>query len=106
MSDQAPVFTEAARKTLEECVATFAQRGGEYADCWNVGNQVTIFLDVTLRDVDGSTPEGKRLLHLASLCDTKLSRMIGPFKRDTLVDLINYAAVYAQLRTEYDDSKT
>ena len=86
------------------------QRGGEYQDSWATENQSTHFLDATLRLIDGTedlyalgdiSKEAKRLLMIASLCDVKVSRMLGSWKDDTYDDLLNYLAAYTTLAKEY-----
>jgi hypothetical protein len=101
MSDK-PTFTKAALETLDECRAIVDQRAGEYEDSWATANQVTPFLDNMLKTFNVTlTKEQKRLVLLASMCDVKVSRLVGPFKTDTVVDLINYSAALASLHDEY-----
>jgi hypothetical protein len=97
------IFNAAVDHVLGDCLATSNQRGDEYQDTWALENQVTTFLDATLRDFGTKlSPEQTRLVMLAALIDVKDSRMIGPFKMDTLVDGINYRACYAHLRELYE----
>ena len=105
-------FNRCVDLTLEECTSISNQRGGEYADSWALENQSTLFFDHVFRLLSqlaspliSSNPElekeEKRLLILASLVDVKLSRLLGGYKRDTYVDLINYVSALAQLLREY-----
>lgn len=101
---QRNTFQRAVSVTLKECQEIIQQRGTEYLDSWAIENLRMPFLDHTLAALKGheGTPEGKRLIATATLCDIKLARLLGPWKRDTVVDLINYAAAYAALRDVYD----
>jgi hypothetical protein len=108
-------FNEAVDKTLHRCLSISDQRGGEYQDTWSLDNEVTIFLDATLRAIgigpggpgplaiEPYTPEEKRLLIVASLIDVKLSRMLGPWKQDTIDDTVNYLGAYASWREAYEN---
>jgi hypothetical protein len=99
----APTFTKAVRETLAEATSVLDQRSGEYLDSWSLDNQSTPFLDNVLSGFGVSvTPEQKRLVLLASLCDVKLSRLTGPWKQDTAIDLVNYTAALAALRGQYE----
>jgi hypothetical protein len=104
-------FEEAMNNVLGAALALGAQRGQEYADSWAKGNLSTAFLNHVQRTFiakRGNVPwvfgkfEEDRITLLASLCDVKLSRLTGPFKEDTFVDLINYVAVLLQMLKEYD----
>lgn len=90
-------FNEAAIVTLDKSRAVCEQRGNEYQDSWSLENLKTPNLDMVLRHLQQTfTPEEKRLLVIASLCDVKLSRLVGGYKSDTYEDAINY---FAALRT-------
>lgn len=97
-----PVFENAVDIVLSEALAIATQRGGEYQDSWHVANVRTTFLDHVLREIGTtSTPEQKRLVIMASLVDVKMSRLCGPYKRDTYIDAINYLACLCHLMDEY-----
>ncbi len=106
MSEE-PTFERCAGKVLGEAISLFQQRGGEYADSFHVDNMVTTFTEATLRlcaehEINIYTDkEWIRLLQLAAIVDLKDARMIGPFKMDTVVDGINYRAVWGQLAEEF-----
>ncbi len=96
-------FPESADSTIEKVRQTYTTREGEYGDSFHLDNQAPGFLRTTLARFGVTvTPEQLRLIQLASLIDTKMQRMIGPFKEDTLVDLIAYVAVYNELRAKYE----
>jgi hypothetical protein len=107
-------FNRAVDSTLNRCLLISNQRGGEYQDTWSEANLRTAFLDATLRGISEQqghhgtdvelialTPAEKRLLIVAAMVDVKLSRMIGPWKDDTVLDAINYLAAYAAWMGEY-----
>ncbi len=100
-----PTFERCADATLDEVKATYSQRGGEYGDSWHVENVQTRCLDAILvllnLTVAELTVEQKRLIVMASLVDVKESRLIGPWKKDTLIDSIAYRAALAALVEEY-----
>jgi hypothetical protein len=64
----------------------------------------TAFLDSTLAamGLTNVPAEMKRLLLLASLVDVKDSRLVGPWKKDSVLDGIAYRAAYMTLRDEYE----
>ena len=91
------VFESSLSRTLNECLAIGTQRGGEYADSWAPENVVSVFS----KCVEEHAPGDMRLRQLAALCDVKLSRIGsgGPLKRDSFVDMLNYAGVLCDLLT-------
>jgi len=98
-----PTFDRCVTDTLNEALAVCEQRSGEYRDSWDTEHLHTPVLDNLMGDLGFAfTREEMRLIALASMIDIKLSRLVGPYKRDTLIDLINYTACYAQLREEYN----
>jgi hypothetical protein len=100
-------FNDAAEETIKKALAVCAQRGGEYNDSWAIENIKTPFLDNTLQGFGiALTASAKRLIVLAALADVKISRLVGPYKEDSAVDLINYVAAYNSLRLRYDIMET
>jgi hypothetical protein len=108
-------FNRAVDQAFAASQAISNQRGGEYQDSWATENQSAHFLDATLRLIDATedlyalgdiSKEAKRLLMLASLCDVKVSRMLGSWKDDTYDDLLNYLAAYTTLAKEYKANRT
>lgn len=101
-----PIFEESANKTLDAVKATYSQRGQEYADSWHIDHMVTTLTRATLGRFGAElTAEQIRLLQCAVLVDVKDSRLIGPWKPDSIVDGIAYRACYASLREEYEEQK-
>jgi hypothetical protein len=95
-------FNRAAMATLNESVNVCDQRAGEYLDSWNLDNLQTVFLDIVLRETAiHLTKAAKRLLIMAAMNDIKLSRMTGPFKPDSHIDLNNYNSAFCSLMKEY-----
>lgn len=95
-------FNRCVNTVLKRAIEISDQRGGEYLDTWALENVHTPFGD----HVDGfrstcPSDEWKRLRTLAALIDVKISRMGGPWKDDTTLDLINYLAAFTQLANEY-----
>lgn len=106
MKNEPQAFEIAASRTLKEVVDTFSARGEEYEDSWKLENLVTTFLDSTLRRFGlVLSKEQKRLLMAAVLVDVKDSRMIGPYKRDTVVDGLAYRAAFAQWADDYEQQQ-
>jgi hypothetical protein len=98
------VFNASANSTLAECLAICEQRGGEYEDSWHLDNLMVPFHAQVIRQIAHDQPysrEEQRLITMAAVCDVKLSRLAGPFKRDTYVDLINYVAALCSLLQDY-----
>lgn len=90
-------FNDACETTLLKALDTCAQRGKEYQDSWalenlNMTNFEHVWTSLGLDKLLKLSPVQKRLLVIASLCDVKLSRLVGGFKSDTYEDLINYLA--------------
>jgi hypothetical protein len=110
-SDSEPVakhaFNAALDTTFERCGGVSNQRAGEYRDSWLPENMITTFLDHTLVAILGTDIAGritrteKRLLNAATMVDLKDSRMIGPWKQDTVDDGINYRGAYAEWMERY-----
>jgi hypothetical protein len=99
-------FEKGIETILGEGVAIAKQRGGEYGDSWALGNLVSTFTRSTLESFGIKvTDEQLRLIQMAALIDVKDARMIGPYKEDSVVDGINYRAVFAYLRRLYDAPK-
>ncbi len=94
-------FNRAAKETMDKSIAICEQRAGEYQDSWDLANLRTPYLDSLLERT--ASPQLKRLLIMASMCDIKLSRMGGPFKEDTYIDLNNYNSAFCTLRREYEE---
>jgi hypothetical protein len=92
---KAMYFNAAVDEVLGKAQAISNERGGQYQDSWALENQQTPFIDNALRvlGLPAMTREQKRILMLASLSDVKISRMLGPYKADTVEDLLNYLAV-------------
>lgn len=101
-------FNRAAEQTIADALAICSQRGGEYRDSWSIDNLHTPYLDNLLKDHPAApsklVKEHRRLIVMASMIDIKISRMGGPWKLDTSIDLINYVGAYARLRSEFDDA--
>jgi hypothetical protein len=96
-------FNSASDVTLDQTRSVYNQRGGEYQDTWDLANQVTTMLDHVLRSIGRAefTPQEKRLIVAAALCDVKDSRLIGGYKKDTHLDAIAYRAALAHWLEEY-----
>lgn len=101
-------FNCAADATIDRVRAIYAQRGEEYADSWALANVSAPFVRATLRDafgVEDADPEALRLLLVAALVDVKDSRMIGPWKRDSVDDGIAYRAAFCTMREEFEQRR-
>ena len=113
-----PVIRHAFNRAVEASVARTqaisGQRGETYQDTWSEANLRTSFLDATLRSIAEQqghhgadielaalTPAERRLIVVASLCDVKLSRLIGEWKQDHVDDLENYAGAWNTWMGEY-----
>lgn len=99
------VFPNAADLAVGKVRSTYNQREGEYNDTWALKNRGAVFMKSVLRDCFGIVdpdPQAVRLLQCAALIDIKDSRMLGPWKEDTVIDGIAYRLVFTTLREEYD----
>jgi hypothetical protein len=89
-------FDKGVKSVLESALRVAEQRGGEYRDSWGDELFRTPFRDA-LKGWSGllhaSKVQHDRVFTLAAMCDVKLSRLVGPYKADTFIDLINYIAV-------------
>jgi hypothetical protein len=107
VSDQKPTFERTADATLDQVRSIYAQRGGEYGDSWSLENSRPVFTEHTLRSFGVTLDrEQLRLVVMAALVDVKDSRMIGPWKLDSVVDGVAYRAAYATMREEYEARKS
>lgn len=98
------VFEESSSRGLNEALATGSQRGGEYSDTWALDAQHPLFTAMARKITDGDdSREADRLVRAAGLVDTKISRIVngGPFKRDSYIDLLNYAASLLDFHEAY-----
>lgn len=106
MSNTTHTFNIAAKETMDKSIAICEQRAGEYLDSWSLENLKTPYLDSILSQFNlEKSHELKRLIIMASMCDIKISRMAGPFKEDTYIDLNNYNSAFCSLRKQYEESK-
>jgi len=101
-------FNRGVDTILGECIAISDQRGGEYADTWDLKNINTPATGHVLRMKGTFNGEDemldkrwRRLLVMAALIDVKLSRLLGEYKEDTFIDLINYSACFADLMRDW-----
>ena|ERR1700687_2716032 len=100
----APAFNTAVDATLSDAKAVSDERGGQYLDTWALENVVTTYLDAALRVMARDiilSKEEKRLLIVAALVDVKASRMLGPYKADSVIDAVNYMAAFASWMKAY-----
>jgi hypothetical protein len=107
-------FNRAVDASVARTQAISGQRGEAYQDTWSEANLRTAFLDATLRSIAEQQghhgadielaalmPAERRLIVVASLCDVKLSRLIGEWKQDHVDDLENYAGAWNTWMGEY-----
>jgi hypothetical protein len=93
------VFVENCYRTFDECHKVLGDRGGQYdihSDTWALDNFRAPSMIMVLRIINGRKVEDKsleaRCLQGSALLDQKINRIVGGYKPDTFVDLINYAA--------------
>lgn len=100
------IFQEGADRELELVKGIYGQRGEEYRDSWHLDNINPVFTQQALEEMGlDITIEEIRLLWAATMCDVKLSRLIGPWKFDTVQDEIAYLAFFTSLMREYKKEK-
>jgi hypothetical protein len=110
---QTHTFNKAALETINKAIGICNQRADEYLDSWCIENLRTPYLDslqpLIIEFYSGRISQDiltfarlKRLIIMASMCDIKLSRMSGPFKEDTYIDLTNYNGAFCTLRKEFE----
>lgn len=103
-----PVFENGAQRTLTDVFKTFTERGKEYADSWSEPFQPPGFVNAMRIAVEADCGwEANRLIRIAGLVDTKVSRIVagGEFKRDSYIDLIAYLALMCELHEQYERSR-
>ena len=86
-----PKFESNADATLDRVRATYAQRGGEYADTWGTC-RFHVMMSVAKELGSTISPQHFRALASAALCDMKNERMTGGWKEDNMIDGIAYDA--------------
>jgi len=99
----AHAFNAAVNETLDRARAISDQRGDEYLDSWALENIHTPFSDCVDRMLDAPpsiVDVERRLRLIAALIDVKISRLLGPWKDDTGIDLINYVAAFVAWSNE------
>jgi hypothetical protein len=90
-----PTFETFAAATIERATGTYTQRGQEYKDSWAA--PATNMLDAVCSKLGVNIPEeSKRAIMLAVLVDVKYNRLVGGYKDDTVIDMINYELVLAE----------
>lgn len=100
---EASTFSRSADASFSEARAIYADRGDSYGDTWALPNQKSAVTEYVLGLQHDHDRRGwLRLLQLASLIDLKDSRLLGGGNvRDSLLDGLNYRAVFAELLREY-----
>lgn len=101
-------FTKAILSYLPEAQYIATSRGGEYGDTWALENRVNTFKKIVFRLPQHPLLYGEmmRLVDCAGLIDTKHSRYLGGFKRDHVLDGINYEAMFGHLMEDYQEKLT
>ena len=94
-------FEEQASKTLVRAKDVFEERGKQYADTWRECQFLALkaTLEAVLRESFGKVviEQGAlRAIAAAVFVDFKYQRLSGGYKDDTVIDGINYAAVWAE----------
>lgn len=91
-------FDDAIFEMLSNAQSVANERGIEYNDSWALKNRLHPFFDMVINQFPMSerSAEFVRATQLATLCDTKLSRLSGNYKEDNLIDLCNYIAALAK----------
>src|SRR3954465_11805469 len=89
-----PLFEALADPSLDKVRATYAQRGGEYAD--TLGNLNTLAMQATMKvlGIPAPSKDGLLALMLAAMVDVKYTRMLGGYKEDSVIDGIAYSAAW------------
>jgi hypothetical protein len=97
------VFTKAMKDYLPECWEIGVERGGQYGDTWALENRVNTYKLVVLRlpKTEALVDSWLRLMDAASMLDIKSTRFLGGFKRDHVIDSINYFAAFGFLLEDY-----
>jgi hypothetical protein len=102
VKDEPATFEAAMARVLGECVDIGMTRGQEYDDSWSIENIVTTFTGSTVKKLTGCSlsRDELRLIIAAAVVDLKDQRIAagGAWKRDTMIDGINYRALYTDLR--------
>lgn len=91
------LFTEKASASLVRAAGVFEERGEQYSDTWK--DCQWLALRATLKQIFTHTiePEQMRQLAAAVFVDMKYARLAGGYKDDTVIDGINYMALWAEV---------
>ena len=88
-----PWFNNATETMSGEVAAVMAERGGQNGDSWKDNQQLAMKAVKREIDIHGSKitdNQNYRLLALAALVDIKYQRLMGGYKEDTPIDMVNY----------------
>jgi len=93
-------FERNAEASLAKVRAIFTERGGQYADTWELAQWVKTIAVARSIGIELSNEQARKIV-AAALCDVKYWRNLGGYKEDNLLDGIAYDAnLMAEMSTD------
>ena len=90
-------FISSATTTIKEVVSTMQERGAEYCDSWGK-DSVWLVTKSVLKKLTNSEVNDDicKAIGLAVFVDQKYCRLLGGYKKDTVLDMIPYLAALVE----------
>jgi hypothetical protein len=99
-------FITSATNTLKDVAKTMQERGAQYSDTWGEKGSWNLtralIKEYTGKDI---TDDECKAITLAGFVDQKYSRLAGGYSRDTMLDLIPYAAALVDVFNKEKNNK-
>lgn len=88
-------FAECADKTLDRCRKILTERGAQYSDTWKECRFLALRSTLDVLKAHGMADRDLRAIAAAVFVDMKYTRLLGGYSDDSVVDGINYMALWA-----------
>ena len=99
-------FISSATSTIKEVVSTMQERGTEYCDSWGK-DSVWLITKSVVKKLTGNdlTDENCKAIGLAVFADQKYCRLLGGYKKDTVLDMIPYLSALVDKLNKTEETK-